>query len=84
MSEQFWQTALTLVASLCLPVLGAALAGALVAAVLKAAIQLDDSVVNLAFKLAAIGLLFYYNASFFTNAIGEFTEKIWAAEETYR
>ena len=76
-------TGLGLVCHISLIVLGAALAGAVCAGVLRVATQIDDAVVGLCGKLAAVAVLFYTSGGYLQNQLISFAESVWASQAAY-
>lgn len=75
--------ALMLALSLSLPVLAAALAGALVAGVIKVAMQIEDPVIGFAGKFTALAILGFFAASRLYGEIVSFTGSIWGNASLY-
>ena len=78
-----WQSALTLIAAISGPVFAAALAGAIIAALIKAAVQLDDSLISIAARIAAVVLVGYLGALRYSEQIVEFARRVWGSAENY-
>ena len=76
--------AFQLVFYLSLPVLGAALGGALLAGVLQVATQIEDQSISLAARLGAVVLLLFFATSYFFNEIIGFTQRIWGGADFYQ
>ncbi len=75
--------ALMLVLTVSIPVLGAALAGAIIAGVLRVATQIDDPVIGFAGRLAGIAVLGFFAASRLYGEVATFAAGIWGNSHLY-
>jgi len=71
------QNACGLVVELSLPVVGAALIGAVFVGVFQVATQISDESIGFAGKLAAVALSLYVTAAYLSSEIVAFTTSIW-------
>ena len=77
-------TAFQLVFYLSLPVLAAALGGALVAGVLQVATQIEDQLIGFVGKFAAVVLLLFFATAYFSNEVLGFTQRVWGGADFYQ
>ena len=75
--------ALSLAAYLSLQVAAAALVGAVIAGILKAATQIEDQVIGFAAKLASVTVLGYFVADKFFAQILAFAVRVWGGMDFY-
>ena len=75
--------AFQLVFYLSLPVLAAALGGALVAGVLQVVTQVEDQVIGFIGRLSAIIILFVLATAYFSNEVLGFTQRVWGGTDFY-
>lgn len=76
--------ALGLVVQLSVPVIAAALAGALIVGVLQAATQIQDEAIGFAGRFFAVLLLIYVAGSQLSDGVVEFTQRVWSGADVYR
>ena len=76
--------ALRLAIAAALPVLGAALFGALMFGMVRVATQIEDGVLTFVGKFIAVGLLFYFASGLVTTELLNFAERVWAGSDFYR
>lgn len=76
--------ALRLAIASSLPVLGAALLGALLLGLVRAATQIEDGVLTFVGKFVAVGLLFYLASGIVTTELLNFAERVWTGSDFYR
>ena len=68
---------------LCIPIIGAVLAGALVAGIFRAVTQIDDSAISVAGKLAGLAVFLYLGSVYLSSEIVKFTEALWGRAEYF-
>ncbi len=76
--------ALRLAVAASLPVLGAALLGAIVLGMIRVATQIEDGVLTFVGKFIAVALLFYLAAGLVTSQTLNFAERVWTGSDFYR
>jgi flagellar biosynthesis protein FliQ len=76
-------TALGVVCQISLVLFAAALVGAICAGILRVATQIDDAVIGLSGKIAAVAVLFYVSGGYFQGQLFSFAQNVWSSSNYY-
>ena len=75
--------ALQLFTHLCIPVLGAIVAGAVLSGVLRVATQIEDASIQLAGKLCAVAVLFTLTGNKLSQQVMQLAMRLWGGADFY-
>lgn len=76
--------ALGLVLQLLIPAIAAMLGAVVLAGILQAATQIEDGVIYLATKVAALSAVLYLASNFYSSNILEFARRMWGGADFYK
>ncbi len=76
--------ALRLTLSLILPLLGVMLAGALIAGILRVAMQIEDGLISFVGKLIAVLAFLYLASSSSVVSVTDYATRIWGGNNSYK